>query len=92
MPTTDIKTLEKVQKLIKLAASDNEEEARTAAVQATALMREHELVLVPRAEIERVEKIVEGARQLAVSQKQEGIQKMLIGGLAGLVLAKQLKF
>jgi hypothetical protein len=92
MPTTDTKVLEKVHNLIKLAAGAEGEEARTAAVQATKLMKEHELVLVPKTEIDRVQKMVEGTQALAKAQKQEGMQKILIGGLAGLVLAKQLKF
>jgi hypothetical protein len=92
MPTIDTKVLEKVHNLVKLAASAEGEEARTAAVQATKLMKEHELVLIPRSEIERVEKAIEGARALARQQQNEGMQKMLIGGAVGLFLAKQLKF
>jgi hypothetical protein len=46
--TTDTKVLEKVHNLVKLAASGD-----TAAAQATKLMKEHELVLVPRPEIMR---------------------------------------
>jgi hypothetical protein len=91
MPTTDTKVLEKVHNLVKLAASGDTEEARTAAVQATRMMKEHELVLVPRSEIERVEKMVQGAQQLARETRQDGTQKMLIGGIVGMLLGKQLK-
>jgi hypothetical protein len=81
--------LEKVQKLVRLAASDNEEEARTAAMQATRLMKEHELVLVPRSEIERIEKVIGDARELATTSKGEATQKMMIGALAGFFFAKK---
>jgi hypothetical protein len=90
--TTDTKVLEKVHNLVKLAASGDSEEARTAAVQATKLMKEHELVLVPRAEIERVEKMIAGHAALARQQQEQTTQKMMIAGLAGLFLSKQLKF
>jgi hypothetical protein len=90
--TTDTKVLEKVHNLVKLAASGDSEEARTAAVQATKLMKEHELVLVPRAEIERVEKMIAGHAALARQQEAQTTQKMMIAGLAGLFLSKQLKF
>ncbi len=92
MPTTDTKVLEKVHNLVKLAAGGDTEEARTAAVQATKMMKEHELVLVPKSEIDRVQKMVEGAQALAREHKTEATQKMLIGGLVGLLLSKQLKF
>src|SRR5271167_2482072 len=98
MPTTDKvngsdpKVLETVGKLIALANGADEEEARTAAMQATKLMKQHELVLVPRAEIERVQKLVEGARALATTQKAETQQKMIIAGIAGMLLSKSFKF
>lgn len=92
MPTTDTKVLEKVHNLVKLAASGDTEEARTAAMQATKLMKEHELVLVPKHEIDRVQRMVEGAQALAREQKSDGQQKMLIGGIVGMLLGKQLKF
>jgi len=92
MATTDAKVLEKVHNLVKLAASGDTEEARTAAVQATKLMKEHELVLVPKTEIDRVQKMVEGAQALARQHAAEATQKMLIGGVVGLLLSKQLKF
>jgi hypothetical protein len=91
MPTTDTKVLEKVHNLVKLAASGDTEEARTAAVAATKMMKEHELVLVPKSEIDRVQKLIEGAQALAATQKADGTQKMVIGGIVGVLLAKQLK-
>lgn len=86
---TDRATLERVQKLVRLAASGDTEEARTAAMQATRLMKEHELVLVPRSEIERIERMVSGAQQLAESQKSEKMQNMAIGALAGFLFASK---
>jgi len=92
MAASDAKVLQKVHDLVKLAASGDTEEARNAAVSATKLMKEHELVLVPKAEIQRVEKMVEGAQALAKQYKDEKMQNMLVGGVVGLLLSKQLKF
>ena len=93
MPT-DNKVLEKVRKLVLLAndGGEDSEESRTAAVQVTKLMKEHELVLIPKAEIDRVQKLIGDAQALARTQKADATQKMLIGGIAGLLLSKQLKF
>jgi hypothetical protein len=79
--------LEKVGKLVALAQSDNEEEARTAAMQATRLMREHKLVVVPLAEIERIKVMVGEANALAKKYEGEGTRKMMLGALAGYMLA-----
>lgn len=88
----DAKVLQKVGDLVRLANSADEEEARTAAIQATKLMKEHELMLVPRSELERIKTMVSGANALAKQYKDEAQQKMLIGALAGLAAAKVLKF
>lgn len=88
----DVKVLEKVASLVRLAnGAPDTEEARTAAVQAMQLMKEHELVLVPKSELERVQKVVEGANALARQVKEEGTQKMVLGAMAGLFLGKSLK-
>jgi len=79
--------LEKVGKLVALAQSDNEEEARTAAMQATRLMKEHKLVVVPLAEIERIKVMVGEANALAKKYEGEGTRKMMLGALAGYMLA-----
>jgi Protein of unknown function (DUF2786) len=79
--------LEKVGKLVALAQSDNEEEARTAAMQATRLMKEHKLVVVPLSEIERIQKVVGEANALAKKYEGEGTKKMLLGAMAGYMLA-----
>jgi hypothetical protein len=88
---TDKKTLDKVGDLIKLANDGDTEEARTAAMKAVALMKQHELVLVPKSEIERIQKVVAGAQALERTMKEEKIQNMVIGGLAGVLLGKQFK-
>jgi Protein of unknown function (DUF2786) len=79
--------LDKVGKLVALAQSDNEEEARTAAMQATRLMKEHKLVVVPLSEIERIQKVVGEANALAKKYEGEGQKKMMLGALAGYMLA-----
>ncbi len=86
---TQSDVLEKVGKLIRLSQSDNEEEARTAAMTATRLMSEHKLVCVPLAEIERVQKLIEGAQTLAKTAAAEGQQKMMLGAAIGFMLSKK---
>jgi cobalamin biosynthesis protein CbiD len=88
---TDKKMLEKVGNLIKLANGSDDEEARTAAKQAVVLMKEHELVLVPKSEIDRIQKVVAGAQALQETMKQEKLQNMALGALAGVFLGKQFK-
>jgi hypothetical protein len=92
MASTDAKVLEKVHNLVKLAADGDTEESRTAAVAATKLMKEHKLVLIPQSEIDRVQKVIEGHQALARQYQAEATQKMVIGGVVGLLLSKQLKF
>jgi hypothetical protein len=89
----ETKVLEKVGKLLKLAndGGGESEEARSSAIQAVKLMKEHELVLVPKSEIDRVSKLIEGANSLARQQKGEATQKLILGAVAGVLLAKQLK-
>lgn len=80
---------DRVQKLLALAQSSNDdesEEARTAAIQVTRLMKEHKFVLVPYDEIKRVEKVIGEAQALAKQHEGEGTQKMLLGALAGFML------
>lgn len=81
--------LDRVGKLISLAQSDNEEEARTAAMQATRMMREHKLVLVPESEIVRITKMVGEAGALAKKYEGEAQKKMIIGALAGYLFANK---
>lgn len=81
--------LETVGKLIALSHSDNGEEARTAAMKATRLMKEHKLVLVPQSEIDRIKKVIGDAQALATKQEGEATQKMMIGALAGFLIGKK---
>lgn len=81
--STDSKAIvEKVQNLGKLALSKDEggqptEEARTAAVKVIELMKENELVVVPRSEIKRM---IEGAAELETARQEK--QKNLVLGIA----------
>lgn len=81
--------LKRVGDLVKLAQSDNEEEARNAAMQATRLMKEHQLVLVPQSELERVQKVIGDVRALAAKHEADGQQKLIMGTLLGFVVSKQ---
>jgi formiminotetrahydrofolate cyclodeaminase len=85
--TKQQEVLLRVNQLVQLAVqNDNEEEARSAAVQAAQLMAKHELVCVPRAELEAAQKVVSGAQQLATQAKKEKWTNMGIGLILGQVL------
>lgn len=92
--TTNLEVLDRVKKLLALAQSDSAEEteeARTAAIQATRMIKEHKLVLVPQSEIDRIKTVIGDANALAKKYEDEGTQKMLIGAAAGFFLAGGLK-
>lgn len=86
--TTQSEVLEKVGKLVALSQSDDENEARNAAVTATRLMKEHKLVVVPQSEIDRIQTVIGDARALARKYEGEATQKMMIGALAGFMFGK----
>jgi hypothetical protein len=76
--------VEKARMLLKLAADDPEsEESRTAAVKVVLMMKENDLVLVPRDVIEASLRKVGEATALAQKAEQEKIQNMLIGAGIG---------
>jgi hypothetical protein len=84
--------LKRCAQLVKLAQDNPEgEEARTAAVQAMALMKEHELCLVPKSELDRIQKVVGDAQLLAKKHEAELTQRLVIGAIGGVVLGKQFK-
>jgi len=78
--------VEKVQKLVALANGADEDEARTAAMQAVRLMAEHELVCIPRSYVEGVKDHVE--RALSEVRAKAEKDKMLWGVL-GFFAAKK---
>jgi hypothetical protein len=78
--------VEKVQKLVALAASADEDEARTAAMQAVRLMSEHELVCIPRSYVEGVKDHVDAAIR-DVRAKAE--KDKMIWGVLGFLLSKK---
>lgn len=79
--------LKKVHDLIKLSQSDNEDEARTAAMQATRLMAQHQLVLVPQSELDRVNEAVRDMQRKMDEAKDDGTKRMLIGAVLGFAAA-----
>lgn len=84
-----VAALEKVSKLVELAhENENTDEARNAALIAVNLMHEHQLCVIPRAEIERLKKHIEGTNALARDAKEQRMQNMLLGGALGMMLAK----
>ena len=84
------KTIETVQKLVALGVTEDggepTEEARTAAVQAVRLIHDNALVCVPKADMDRALKMVEGSKELARRAKAEGQKNMLLGAALGFVL------
>lgn len=86
-----LETLETVNKLLALAqdGEGDSEEARTSAVKAAQMMKDADLVVIPRAELEAAAKAVEGVRSLQVLAKQERSKGMMLGGILGLVLGKK---
>jgi hypothetical protein len=90
----DKKLLDTVTKLIRLANDKDEgsEEARTAAMTVTKMVKENDLVIIPRAELERIKVVIGQANALARRSKEEAQQKMLMAGIAGLMASKVLKF
>jgi len=83
--------LEKIEKLVRLAESDNEEEARTAAMQAARLMREHELTVVPKAEFERAVSEMREVRKEIAGARSQKMGNIIMGAIGGFLLAKTLK-
>lgn len=81
------KIIEKVTKLVTLAQSAGEEEARTAAMQAVKLMHEHKLTPIPQEDLERAMKFVEGAKELANKNSSQKKKDMAIGAAIGFFLA-----
>ena len=71
----------KVMSTAKLALSEKEgentEAARTAAMTAITLMKEHDLVVIPRSDLE---KVVEGRKEIAAAE--EKANRNLLMGLA----------
>lgn len=80
--------LEQMDNLVKLAKDDPEsEESRNAAMQVINLMDEHELVCIPKADVERAKKVIEGAQGLMRKAKAEKNKAMLMGAVAGYMFA-----
>ncbi len=83
------KALKKVGDLVRRAQSptgDDDEEARNAAIGALALMKEHELVVVPRSELDRVNEQLRSVNEKIQAVSKEANMKMLIAGIGGLML------
>jgi hypothetical protein len=80
--------MQKVSKLLALANDGDDEENRTAAIKAVSLMKQYNLVLVPKERIEEVRKMVGDAQALAKKYEGEKKQGMMLGALAGFMMGK----
>jgi hypothetical protein len=85
--------IDKVRNLVKLASDDaaEEEEARSAAVQAIKLMKENDLTVVPTTEWSTVKATIDGMRADLAKVKQDANGKMLMGAGLGFLASKFLK-
>jgi hypothetical protein len=81
--------IEKVQNLVALAQSDNENEARNAALSAVRLMTEHKLAVVPQEDLEKAKAFVENAQKLLATAKDKKTQNMMMGAALGFFAAKR---
>ncbi len=92
MATSD--AVETVQKLVALAQSveDGEptQEARTAAVKAIKLMKENDLVVVAKADMEAAVKAVEGVENMRKRLKKAKQDGMVMGALGALIFKGKL--
>jgi hypothetical protein len=86
-----IEAVDTVAKLLALAASADEDEARTAAVQAARLMAKHDLVPMPKSDVERVARIAEEAAKTERKAQRAKSDGLLLGGLLGFVASKFVK-
>ncbi len=74
---------EQLQKLVALAQQENQNEARNAAIAAVRLMAKHEIVVMPRAEFEKVTALMEAAKKARARAKSERTKNMVVGALLG---------
>lgn len=82
-------TCNKVSSLVDLASDQSEtEEGRTAAITAVTLMKEADLVVVPRSELERIKVVVKGAADLATKAKAEKRNNLIMGAALGVFASK----
>lgn len=86
--TPNTKTVERVQNLLAKAQDDSatEEEARTSALLAVRLMRDHDLQVVSGSELEKMQLVVSESREIAAAAKAESRKNMVVGGILGYVL------
>jgi hypothetical protein len=80
---SDPKTLRTMQSLMRLAQSGDTEEARNAAVKLALMCRQHEFALVPKSELERVDRIIDKAKALADEQKAGNLRSLAVGAVIG---------
>jgi hypothetical protein len=89
MANTDLQaTCNKVSSLVELAASAQGEEGRTAALTATQIMKENDLVVVPRSELARIKQVVGDAAALATRAKVEKRNNLIMGAALGVFASK----
>lgn len=85
--------LVEIKKLANLALSEadgNEEERRTAAVEALRRIREHKFLLVKEEDLRAATQAVNGARAELERHTKEASKKMMLGFVGGLLGAKLL--
>jgi len=93
MAKSEVDVLEKVEKLVALAQSEEDgkptQEARTAAITVTRLMKDNDLVIVPRSELEAAKKAINGVTELRQQARKAKRDGMILGGVLGVMAGKQ---
>lgn len=89
----NVDVLEKAQGLMALALSEENgeptKEARNAGTALARLMKESDLVIVPREELEAAKKAISGATELRREAKKAKRDGMILGGVLGVMAGKQ---
>jgi len=78
--------MEKVRDLAKLAERDDSEEARNAAVKAIKLLRQHEIVMIPKHELEKMASKVNGAIEAERKINEQKTMNIVMGFVGGLLV------
>lgn len=83
--------MQEVAKLVRLSQQENQHEASNAALAAANIIVRNDLVVVPRAELERVKKVVAGAQAIAKRARDEKWMNIGLGFLGAKFLGKGLR-
>jgi hypothetical protein len=91
-PRTAEDIIERVEQLVSLAGNNNEpNEAASAAMMAVRLMREHELTVLPKKDLEAAQQVINGAQELVKRAEDKANGRLVMGVIAGMLLGGKTK-